>query len=75
MIWFLIILLVLSIINSIEVELNIDNTTWKNRKTKELIRIKEIDSYNRVNYKYINDEHIRYMSISTLLINFKYNGE
>jgi len=40
-----------------------------------LIRIKEIDSYNRVNYKYINDEHIRYMSISTLLINFKYNGE
>ena len=75
MILFLITLLVISIISSLEIELNIDNTIWQNRKTKEFICVTQIDSDNRVNYKYINDDFIRYMSIGTLLVNFKYDGE
>lgn len=67
-----IMLVIFVILDCIDVELNIDDTTWSERKTNRIIHVYEYDPDIGVRYRYAEDNFDKYMHLIDLLIKFKY---
>lgn len=71
-IWLFIALTILVILDCVDIEVDIDDTTWCERKTDRLIYVYEYDPNIGVRYRYAGDDFDKYMRLIDLLIKFKY---
>lgn len=72
--WFLIILAILITINQIQINIDIVGTVWIERSTSRPIYVISYDREDGVRYSYAGEPFERYMSLTELIKNFKYNG-
>lgn len=70
----LVTLLFLTIISSVGVEVNIDDTVWHEKKTDRPIYVIRYNSEEGVVYSYPEDGFTRRMSLLKLIKDFKYGG-
>lgn len=71
-IWLFIALVIFVILDCVDVEVDIDDTTWIERKTDRLIHVYEYDPNIGVRYRYAGDDFDKYMRLIDLLTKFKY---
>lgn len=74
MVTVILILFILALIFTINIELHIDNTYWKEKGTDRPIIVIKYDGENGVTYKYSEDCFERYMSLWDLLSKYDYEG-
>lgn len=71
----IIVLLVLALVFAIKIEINIDNTYWKEKLTDRPIIVLHYDEEAGIKYKYAGDPFERHMEIWTLITKFTYVGD
>lgn len=71
----IIVLFVLALIFAVKVEVNLDNTIWKEHGTDRPIIVLSCSVEDGVVYRYTNDPFDRHMSVMELITKFKYEGE
>lgn len=71
-IWLFIALTILVILDCVDVEVDVDDTTWLERKTDRPIYVYEYDPNIGVRYRYAEDDFDKYMRLIDLLTKFKY---
>lgn len=74
-IWFIlfIMLCVFVLIDSIHIELDIDDTIWIERKTDRPIYVYQYNPDVGVRYRYAGEDFDKYMPLKQLLIKFKHD--
>lgn len=70
----IIVLFVLALLFAIRIEVDIDNTIWKEIGTDRSIIVLSYDQDKGVTFRYMDDPFDRYMSIWELVKHFKYEG-
>ncbi len=65
-------LVIFVLIDSVDIDLDLTDTIWIERKTDRPIYVLEYDPDIGVRYRYAGDEFDKYMSLKNLFLHYKY---